>query len=697
MAEIKGITIQFEGDTVNIDRSIKSLNQSLKGLKSEFKSLDKSFKLDPENLENIDKILVNIENQQKAVNEKLSIYKDELNDLNNKGDFGSEQWLKINAEIKKCQNDLKGLNDKANYFKSLNLNNVNKQFQKIGTTLNKVGKDVENAGKKVKGASMVAASGLTVAVGSAIQFEDAFTGVAKTVDATDEELQQLKKGIRDLALEIPASTTEISAVAEAAGQLGVKTEDVLEFTKVMIGLGNATNLTSDEASTMIAQFANVTGMNGQYEEFASTLVELGNNGASTEKDIMELAQRLSGAAAVAGLTNQEILALAASMANVGINAEAGGTSMSTFISKVETAVASGSSSINDFAKVANMSADEFVKAWESEPAKAIDAFINGLGDIQKEGGSAIVTLQELEIKETRQRDMLLRLANAQGEVAKNVDMANKAWQENSALTTETEKKYGTSKAQLTLLMNQLKEVAMQLGEVLLPVIINITQSVTNFLKGLGEINPVVLQVIGAIMAFVAALSPVLILIGKLITAVGTISTFLGTTGLAGAIGAVLSPMTLLIGVFMALYAGSETFRNGIKKLANDIVTLFKNAIETMGVVIENIKEGLVNAFDKISEKIQSVIEWFKSLFGWIGDVANAVGNFFSSWGDKIRGVGEWVGGLFSSGGYQSGGYGAIELTTNINVNTNREITSLDTRKWALQMVDVINEELGAFV
>jgi Phage-related minor tail protein. len=72
-------------------------------------------------------------------------------------------------------------------------------------------------------------------------------------------------------------------VAEAAGQLGVRTEDIAQFTRTMIALGETTNLTADQAATSLAQLMNVMGTAPEnVERLASALVDLGNNSATTD-------------------------------------------------------------------------------------------------------------------------------------------------------------------------------------------------------------------------------------------------------------------------------------------------------------------------------------------------------------------------------------------------------------------------------
>lgn len=70
----------------------------------------------------------------------------------------------------------------------------------------------------------------------------------------------LEKGLRNLATQLPGSHQEIANVAEAAGQLGIKTENVVSFTKTMIDMGESTNMSAETAATSLARFANITQM-----------------------------------------------------------------------------------------------------------------------------------------------------------------------------------------------------------------------------------------------------------------------------------------------------------------------------------------------------------------------------------------------------------------------------------------------------
>ncbi|MFE6228904.1 phage tail tape measure protein [Cellulosimicrobium sp. NPDC057862] len=337
-------------------------------------------------------------------------------------------------------------------------------------------------GKVLLAGSAAIVTGLGFAAKAASDWESAWAGVVKTTDATEEQLPALEQGLRDLTKVLPASHAEIAAVAEAAGQLGVKSADVVGFTKVMIDLGEATNLTSDEAATALAQLMNIMQTApADVSRLGATLVALGNNGASTERDIMNLGLRLAGASRVARISEADMLAIANAMSSVGIEAEAGGTAMSMVITKLANTVRAGGRDLEAFASVSGMTAEQFAAAWRERPAVALDAFTTGLGRMNDSGGDVFGTLTDLGFTGERIRDTLLRLAGSGDLLTESLDIANTAWEENNALVEEAGKRYATTQSRVSIAKNQLSEVGIELGEVLLPALANTADAVADLL------------------------------------------------------------------------------------------------------------------------------------------------------------------------------------------------------------------------
>ena len=386
-----------------------------------------------------------------------------------------------------------------------------------------------------------------------IMFESAITGVYKTIDGTDEQLATIEKEIAQLATEIPASTEEIAGVAEAAGQLGIATEDVMSFTEVMIDLGEATNLTSEEAASAFAKFANITGTSAEdYGRLGAVVVDLGNNFATTEADIVHMSTRLASSGTLAGLTEPEIMALATAMSSVGIEAEAGGTAMTQTLSAIEKAVVGGGDVLNEYARISGMSAKEFADTWKNEPIKAIQAFIGGLGELDKKGESATLVLDDLGLKGVRQSNMLKSLGLAAETLGKSVDVSNKAWDENTALVEEASKRYATTESKLAMVKNSYSNLKVAIGDVFTPTVREASDVANKLLGTLTDFvkeHPGFVKAIGAVAVgvgtFAAALTAYIVVSKVAKAATRALNTALMSNHFIAAASAVLAVVTAI--------------------------------------------------------------------------------------------------------------------------------------------------------
>ncbi len=400
-----------------------------------------------------------------------------------------------------------------------------------------------------------------ISIKAASDFESSFAGVRKTVDATEEEFAQLSQGMRDLSKEIPTNVNALNKIGEAAGQLGVKKADILGFTKVMAQLGDTTNLTADEAATATAQIQNIFGAAGkETDRFGAALVALGNAGASTEKEIIEMSLRIAGAGHQVGLTQAQVLSFASALASVGINAEAGGSAISRVFLKINDAVSGGGKALEGFAKVSGLTSAEFKKAFEQDAATATTKFIAGLGRIKEEGGNVNATLETLVGKNIIIKDTLLRASGAGELLADSLKLGNKAWQENTALTNEAEKRYATFESQFQIFKNTLNDVAITLGNALLPALKSmlenakpLIQVVADIATWFGKLPPLAQGVAFGIAAIAAAVGPALAGIGLM------------TTGFINMIP-VMSKVILLL-------TGSESVTAGIALMGSKLSSL----------------------------------------------------------------------------------------------------------------------------
>ncbi|MBW9298298.1 phage tail tape measure protein [Lactococcus raffinolactis] len=411
----------------------------------------------------------------------------QLQDANGKLAGYQGQLQNTAGQLARYKVETEGLTGSLNVFGDNAIAN-GKKLTAIGDGASKIG------GALTKSVTIPLVAVGAAAVKASIDYESAFAGVKKTVneqvDANGKVIisyDDLSNGIRSMAKEIPASASEIAAVAEVAGQLGIKTKDVLSFSKTMIDLGESTNLSATDAATAIAKIANITGMTSdEYRRFGSSVSALGNNFATTESDIVEMANRLASAGTLTGLTNQEILGLATSMSSVGIEAEAGGTAMTQTLTAIEQAAVSGGEQLDKFASIAGMSSEQFATTWKNKPIEAIQAFIKGLGGLDSKGESATLVLDEMGLSGVRQSNMLKSLALASDTMTSAVDTSNKAWSENTALTKEANTRYETTESKLKMLKNEVTDVAIEFGGPLVDALRDGVQAAKPVIQFLGD-------------------------------------------------------------------------------------------------------------------------------------------------------------------------------------------------------------------
>jgi len=485
--------------------------------------------------------------------------------------------------------------------------------------MNKPSKALKSLGKAATATGKQMTMGLTApivalgaaAVKSAIDWESSFAGVRKTVDATEAEFGLLEDSLRSMSNVIPINPNQLAGIAELGGQLGVVADQIPGFTDTIAKIGVSTNLAGEEAASALAKFINVTKrvapagmeMAEQTARIGSTIVELGNNLATTEADIVTFAGRIAGAGSIVGLSQDQILGLAGALSSLGINAEAGGTAISRVFLEMNTAVTSGGEELATWAATAGMSVEAFATLFEEDAAGALMAFLGGLDDITSSGGDVTLILEKLGLSSMRITDTLLRSSGATDLMAGALNMASSAYAENTALTEEANKRFATTESQMQLIKNNMLNVAITIGSTLLPAINDLIKKISPLVKSFtewAEQNPKLVQV-GIAMAGVTAVA------GPLLMAIGA---------LAGVFAALASPITLVVVAVAALAYAWATDFGGIQ---TTLTAFWEN---TAKPIFDKIVEWLA---DKIPDAIETLSGfWEDTLLPAIETVYNFI-------------------------------------------------------------------------
>lgn len=518
-----GPRIGIEGEAEYI-RQIKEITQSTKTLKSEMKSLESQttksknplVQLGNEMSKNTEKrkLLTQAIDQQKTKLSELQAHYERVKSSEDASQTAIDKWKQAVADAE------------------TELNKLNNELEKTPKNIETMGSAMKSAGDKIAGVgkSMTTyvtapiVGGMAASVKAYSDWESAFTGVMKTVDETaTTTYEDLEKGIMDLATRTASSKEEIAGVAEVAGQLGIVADDLIDFTETMVMLGDTTNLSSEEAATSIARILNITGeLPENIDRVGASIVALGNNFATDEASIVEMSTRLASAGTIAGMTTQDILALSTAMSSVGIQAEAGGTAMTQTLVGISKAVSEGGEKLDQLAKTSGMSAEEFARTWKTSPIEALQAFISGLSQMNEAELDTYSLLDELDMSGIRQSNMLQSLALASDTLTDAVATSNAAYNENTALVDEASKRYATFEAKMSQTKEKISNVGVELGERLLPYVDKFLDGLDNLIAAWDNLSPSAQDAIVKIGLIAAAIGPLLMVVGNLMSSIGSI-------------------------------------------------------------------------------------------------------------------------------------------------------------------------------
>lgn len=369
--------------------------------------------------------------------------------------------------------------------KALNLQDVGESWQKAGQSIDAITKPIQLA-------SVALAAGGVASAKFAIDFEDNFANVKKTVDGTEPQLEKVRQGIIDLTTTgidgrnaIPQTTAQLTELAATGGQLGIATDEIVNFTETMAQMNTATNLNGAEGAAILAKFMNVTGTEQrEVRNLGSAIVDLGNHSATTEADIASMALRLGRTGTVVGISAQDVLGYSTALSSLGIDAEAGGSAVSRTWTKLQNAVSQGGEDLDNFSKISGMSADEFKQAWAESPSSAFNSFVKGLSQSE----DIISDLQNVGINDVREGDAMKALATGYDKMVSALQRANTAWEDGTALQNEFDAKAETTASQIQVTKNNLVEAARGIGETFLPTIKNVSGGIKDFAQDIANMD-----------------------------------------------------------------------------------------------------------------------------------------------------------------------------------------------------------------
>lgn len=544
-------------------KNTKAINDTITGLKQQKKEISdvvKSKKDEIKVLKDGNAGLSASSKEYKSNSKAIAAAQRELNNYERKGREVlkniSGQYTALQeqkAALEQSRNAVSSAYKQYNQF-SKSLDTMEKlekaiKWEETGQSIKETGENIDTVTKPFQRLAAVTAAGAVASAKFAIDFENNFANVEKTVDGTDQQLNKIKQDIIDMATvginghsAIPQTTAELTELAAAGGQLGIQVENISGFTEVMAMIGSATNLYGEAGAKTLARFMNVANVSQEeVQNLGSSVVDLGNHFATTEAEIADMAMYMGATGTAVGISAQDILAYSTALSSLGAEAASGGSAVSRIWMDIQSAVSKGGKSLSTFAQMSGKSSAQFAADWKSN---ASGAFKDLLVQLSK-SKDLVGDLQKLGFENIRDMQALQKLAGPTGIQLLNdaLERSNKAWDENTALVNEFESKAGKTAGQMEVMKNNLVEAGRSLGEAFLPSINNGITDVKNFAQWIANLDDNGKQTMLTVGKFAIGLGVFSKVAASGVKGVGNIVEAVGKLKAAGALAKVAPAMT----------------------------------------------------------------------------------------------------------------------------------------------------------
>lgn len=545
------------------------------------------------------------------------------------------------------------------------LANTQKQLNQIGKSLDSYREKIDN----FKGSLLekVATAGALIApIKAAIDFESSMAEVKKVTDLSEgHSLQALSEDILNLSKKLPMAVDGIAALVAEGGKLGLASKEALKFGEVAASMGVAFEISAQEAGDNIGKMMASLGTNVEgIKNLGDSINYLADKGASDGKNLIEIISRMGGTAKVINLSEDSMVALAATLDEVGMASEVAGTALNDMFMKLSRADTLGADEA--FARL-GLSAEEMKEMMAEDSSKAITTLLESIKQLDSQ--DQINTIGEIFGTGDGTVRSIIALSSNVDRYTELVKMA-RSEEKKGSMDRELINKAETTASVLQIMGNHFKAISITIGQNFLPIVKSIASGISWFLDGFESIiktfptlSSVIFVGVGAFMALSVAIPAVLfawnlmslniltaqknfILAKNAILALRSaiwvknaalIATTLTTKAYNLASLGLFKVLGLLATGFNALggaiaFVGRAMFLNPIGLIITAIAALI-GGVYLVYKHWGGIKEFFAGIFSYIGSLINSFVESFKSLFNFVGSAVSGIKSFFG-FGDE---------------------------------------------------------------
>lgn len=600
---IKGITIEIDGNTTKLVDSLKAVNNSIRDTQAALKDVNNLLKLDPGNTDLLRQKQEYLNQAITDTETKLQQEKAALEQLKSSDAFDatSEEAKALERQIAADEQALKNLKQEAQDFGSV----AKQQFIAAGQSIQEFGGKVERAGRAFVPVSAAATAVGGVAVKSFAEVDKTMQLTNATMGNTEAQAKLLNDAMKEAAANSTFGMTDAATATLNFARAGLDAE------QAAAALAPAMNLAAGEGGNLDTVsgglVATINGFQGSFDDaahYADVFAAACNNSAL---DVDSLSEAMSVAAPIfsaAGYAVEDAALFMGVMANNGIEADKAANSLKTGLARLVSPASEGATKMEELG-ISIVNADGSMKDSVAIQEELHEAFSQLSEAEQIAAASAIFGKNQMA--------PWLALINT---APADVDALSEALTNSEGVTRSmAEAMMSGFGGSIEQLKSSIDVAVTSLGEALAPTLSAIGVHLQNAVNWFNWLDESQKQLIAQILLVVAAIAPVLIIGGKLISGIGLVVQGIGSV--VGILPALLSPIGLvvaavagLIAIFTHLYQSNETFRTKVNEV-----------------------------WEAIQEKISGIISAIQNLITVFIEVVKAI---WAQWGDEILAVASFI-------------------------------------------------------
>ena len=715
--KVRGITIELGADASGISKALSGINKEIGSTQKQLKDVERLLKLDPTNtelLEQKQRLLGDRIGETKTKLESLKEAQKQVGEELKQTGKGQEQYDALQREIIECTNELKNLEKQThNCFVEM------EQLKATGDKFQQVGDKISGVGQKLMPVS-VAAAGLGAGIiKTTADFDASMSKVAAVSGAAGEDFDALRDKAREMGATTKFTASDAADAMNYMAMAGWKTEQMLDGVNGIMNLAAASGEDLATTSDIVTDALTALGMTAEDSSRLADILAAASSNANTNVSMMgESFKYAANAAGSLGYTAEDISIALGLMANSGVKASMAGTSLRNIFQRMAKPTKESAAAMDrlglalyddegqmysfrdimDQLRVSmsniNISIEDYEAALDDLDARLEDGSLtekkyqDALEELNLEtfgAEGAEKARAAAMLGGARAMSGLLAIANATEEdynkLTEAVDNSSQAFARtedgvmplNEALASGKEilEEYSgaaesmaatmqdNASGQLEILKSQIQEMAISLGDIMMPTIrelISFLQGLMDKLNGLDESQK---KTIVAIGLAVAAAGPLLVVVGKVASGIGALLKVI--PALLSPIGLVIAAVAAMAAVFVTLWKTNEEFRNKVTEIWNQVVASFQKffdgivqrlndmgfEFQTFGQVVKALWEGLCSFFAPIItnalDTVAGILDGALTMLTGIFDVF--AGLFTGNWEQMWNGIKEIFSGI----------------------------------------------------